>query len=67
MGEDGEEVLAVSLYLDELFVGAAVVGRVVGAKENGLRRGYEWSERGQKKEESTRYSTPGEVAGEGKT
>lgn len=40
MGEDGNEVLAISLYWDELFVRAAVVGGVIGAKENGLRTCY---------------------------
>ena len=37
MGEDRYKVLAVSLYRDELFASAAVVGGVIGAKEEGLK------------------------------
>lgn len=37
MGEDRKEVFTVSLYRDKLFAGAAVVGRVIGAKEERLK------------------------------
>lgn len=36
MGEDRYEVLAVSIYRDELLASAAVEGGVIGAKEERL-------------------------------